>query len=69
MHAGLHGPDGDAKSNRHIGQWKPEVVVEDQDGALLDGEPPESTLELVPMLNELVVVGPVHGLDGEEPQV
>jgi hypothetical protein len=69
MHAGLHGPYGDAKPNRHVGQWKPEVVVEDQDGALLDGEAPEGALQLVSILDELVVVWPVHGLDGKEPQV
>jgi hypothetical protein len=63
MHAGLDGPDGNAKANRHLGQAEPEVVVEDQDCALLDGEPPKGTLELVPMFNIQVLVRPVHGLD------
>ena len=67
VHAGLHGPEGDTDANRHLGQRKPEVVVEDQDGALLDGEPPEGTLELVPVVDSRVLVRPVHGLDGEEP--
>jgi len=42
-------------------------VVEDQDGALLDGEPTKGALELVSMLNVQVLVRPVHRLDGEEP--
>jgi hypothetical protein len=67
MHAGLHSPVGDTKANRHFGQPKPEVVVEDQDGALLDGETPKGALELVPLLNVQVLVRPVHGLGGKEP--
>jgi hypothetical protein len=66
MHAGLHSPVGDTKANRHFGQPKPEVVVEDQDGALLDGETPKGALELVPVLNVQVLVRPAHGLGGKE---
>jgi len=69
MHAGLDGPEGDTKANRHLRQSKPEVVVEDQHGALLDGQPPEGAVELVPMLNVQVLVRPVHGLDGKEPEI
>ena len=63
MHAGLDGPEGDADASRDLGQREPEVVVEDQDGALLDGEPSEGTLELVSVVDSRVLVGPVHGLD------
>ena len=65
MHAGLHGPERNTDAHRHLGQGKPEVVVEDQHGALLDGEPPEGAVELNSMFNGLVLVSPVHGLDGE----
>ena len=41
--------------------------MEDQDGALLDGETPEGALELVAVVDGGVVVGPVHGLDGKKP--
>ena len=67
VHAGLHGPEGNSDANRHLGQRKAEVVVVDQDGALLDGEPPEGTLELVSIVDSRVLVRPVHGLDGEDP--
>ena len=67
MHAGLDGPEGNAESLGNLGQRKPEVVVEDQHGALFDGEPPEGAFELVAMFDGQVLVGPVHGLDGEEP--
>jgi hypothetical protein len=42
-------------------------VVEDEDGALLDCEPPKGVLELVAIIDVAVRVGPVHGLDREEP--
>ena len=64
MHSGLDRPERDAYANRHLGQGQPEVVVEDQDGALLDGEPPKGALELIPMFDIQVLVGPVHGLNG-----
>ena len=41
--------------------------MEDQHGALLDGQPPEGTLELVSVVDGRVLVGPVHGLDLQEP--
>jgi hypothetical protein len=69
MHAGLDGPDGDTKADRYLGQTEPEVVVEDQYGALLDGEPAKRALELVPMFNVQVFVRPVHGLDGKKPEI
>jgi hypothetical protein len=49
MHAGLDRPDGNAKASRHLWQPEPEVVVKHQHGALLDGEPPKRTLQLVSM--------------------
>ena len=69
MHAGLDRPDGNAESLGDLGQRKAEVVVEDQDGALLDGEPSEGALELVAVFDGQVLVGPVHGLDGQEPDL
>ena len=67
MHAGLDRPDGNADASRDLRQWEAEVVVEDKDRALLDGEPPESTLELISVVDCLVFVGPVHRLDRREP--
>ena len=66
MHAGLDGPDGNADLNRDLRQWEAEVVVEDKDRALLDGEPSEGTLELISVVDCLVLVGPVRRLDRHE---
>ncbi len=63
VHAGLDRPDGNADSNRDLRQWEAEVVVEDEDRALLDGEPSEGTLELISVVDCLVLVGPVFRLD------
>jgi hypothetical protein len=43
-------------------------VVEDQDGALLDGEPPEGPLEQVAVVHGQVVVGAVRPRDRQDPQ-
>src|SRR4029079_1462431 len=40
--------------------------MEDQDGALFDGEPPECALEQVASFNGQVLVGSVLGLGGEK---
>jgi hypothetical protein len=66
VHSGLDGPDGNADSSRDLWQREAEVVVEDQDGPLLDGEPSKRALELVSVIDGLVLVGPVHGLDGDQ---
>ena len=68
VQAGLRSPDGNSGSCRHLGDRKPEVVVEDQDGALLDGEPPEGALEQVAVVHGQVVVGAVRALDGKDPR-
>ena len=39
-------------------------MVEDQDRALLDGEPSEGTLEQIAVVDCLVLVGPVRGSTG-----
>jgi len=41
--------------------------VEYEDRSLLDGEPSEGSFELVAVVDGQVRVGPVHGLDREEP--
>jgi hypothetical protein len=66
MHSGLDRPEWKSGSCRHLGQREPEIVVEDHNGALLNGEPSESALELVPVLDSGVVVGAVFSLDGQE---
>ena len=48
---GLRGPEWDAESIGHLGQRQPEVVMEDEDGALLEGQPPEGALELVAVVD------------------
>ena len=42
--------------------------MEDQDGALLDGEPPEGPLEQVAVVHGQVVVGAVRARDGKDPR-
>jgi hypothetical protein len=54
-------------SNGDLRQGEAEVVVKDEDRALLDGEPSEGTLELVSIVDSHVIVGPVHRLDRQEP--
>ena len=61
-------PTGMSGSVRHLGDRKPEVVVEDQDGALLDGEPPEGPFEQVAVVHGQVLVGAVRARDGKDPQ-
>ena len=56
VQAGLRGPDGKSGSFRHLGDRESEVVVEDQDGALFDGEPPEGPLEQVAVVHGQVLV-------------
>jgi hypothetical protein len=51
MESGLGGPDGDAKAVRYLGQREPEVVVEDEDGPLLDRQPAEATFELIAVVD------------------
>ena len=40
--------------------------MEDEDGALLDGEPPEGPFEQVAVVHGQVLVGAVRGRDGED---
>jgi len=40
--------------------------VENEDGALLDGEPSEGSIELIAIVHSERVVEPVHGLGGYE---
>ncbi len=68
VQAGLRGPDGDSESIRHLGDREPEVVVEDQDGALLDGEPPEGSLEQVAVVHGQVFVRAGRARDGKDPR-
>ena len=42
--------------------------MEDEDGALPDGEPPEGPLEQVAVVHGQVVVGAVRALDGKDPR-
>jgi hypothetical protein len=45
-----------------------EVVVEDQDGALSNGEPLEGAFEQIAIVHGQVVVGAVRALDGKDPR-
>jgi hypothetical protein len=67
MEAGLCGPDGDSESFGHLRDGETEVVVENEDRALLDGEPSEGAFELVAMVHGQVLVGAGRWLDGQEP--
>ena len=46
---------------------EPEVVVEDEDGPLLHGEPPEGALEQIAVIHGQVFVGAGLAGDGEDP--
>ena len=45
MEAGPRGPDGNAKGLRDLRQRIPQVVMEDDDGAVLRRQPAEGVLE------------------------
>ena len=66
MKAGLGGPDRDVEAIRYLGQRQIEVVVEDEHGPLLEGQPPEGSFELVPILDGERVVGAVGALDRQD---
>ena len=65
---GLRGADRDTDVIRHFGDGQPEVVVEGENGALLDGEPPEGPFEQVTVVNGQVLVRAVRVRDGKDPQ-
>jgi hypothetical protein len=60
-------PDGKFDTYRHLGDGETEVVMEDQDGALLEGEPTEGPLEHVAVVDGQVVVGAVRPRDRKDP--
>ena len=47
MKSGADRPGGDAERLGDLVERHVEVVVQDHDGAMVDGEPPEAALELV----------------------
>ncbi len=51
MESGLGGPDGDTETVGNLGQGEADVVVEDEDGPLLDREPPEGPVELIAVVD------------------
>jgi hypothetical protein len=51
MEPGLDGPDRDVEVHRDLGLRQAQVVVEDEDRSLLEGEPPEAPLELVAVVD------------------
>jgi hypothetical protein len=54
---GLGGPERDVEAVGHLGQGEPQVVVQDEDGALVGRKPPEAPLELVAIVDGQDVVG------------
>jgi hypothetical protein len=69
METGLGGPDRDTESFGHFGEWQPDVVVEDEHGALLEGEPPEGALEFVVVVDGHVLARLGRLLDGQDADV
>ena len=57
VQSGLGRPERDAKAVGDLGQRQPEVVVEHEDGALLEGEPPEGAVELVAVVDGQEIAG------------
>ena len=57
MVSGLGGPDRDPEGRRHVGQRHPEVVVQDDDRALLGSEAPERQVEQIAIGDERLHVG------------
>jgi hypothetical protein len=51
MKARLDGPDWHAKTICDVGQRKPDVVVEHEYRSLLEGEPAEGSVELIPVVH------------------
>ena len=47
MQSGLEGADGDLEDHRRLGIRQPEVVVDDEHGALLGGQATKAALQLV----------------------
>ena len=69
MQPGLRGPDRDTEVIGYLDQRQAEVVMEDEDGPLLEGEAAKRPLELVAVIDGQDVAGlPVH-LDGQKPYV
>ena len=66
MKSGLRGPERDAESVRDLGQRQIEVVVEDEDRALLEGEPSKRPLELVTVVDRQGAAGVVRPIEGQD---
>ena len=48
MQPGLEGAEGDVEDDCRLGIRQPEVVVDDEHGALFGGQATEASLQLVP---------------------
>jgi hypothetical protein len=57
VQSGFRRPDGNIQAIRHLGQGEPEVVVEDEHGALLVRKPPEAPFELIAVVDRQQFVG------------
>ncbi len=64
VQSGLRGPEWDVESVGHLVQGQIEVVMEDEDGALLERQPPEGALELVAVVDAQNLVGVVRPSTG-----
>ena len=64
--AGLGGPDRDPEGRGHVGQRHPEVVVQDDDRALLGSEPPERQVEQVAIGDERRHVGDRRSVERQQ---
>ena len=64
--AGLGGPERDPECRRHVGQRHPEVVVQDDDRALLGSEAPERQLEQVAVGDDGCHVGHRRSVDRQQ---
>lgn len=69
MEPGLHGPERDTDAIRHLGQRKVEVVMEDEHGPVLEGEPLEGTLELVAVVDGVKTVGVAYAIPRQDPDL
>jgi hypothetical protein len=67
MESGLHGSERDANDLGDRGQRHPDVVMQDEDGALFGREPSEGALERIPVIDRDVGIRSRRPVDRQDP--
>ena len=63
MQTRLDGPDRDAQRHRYLGQWQPEVVVQDDNRASRNVEAPKRRVDELPVVDGARGVVEGRGVD------